>query len=115
MTNNAVRDWKNRGNLKAVSSLLEGTFKAFHLKKKVASYSAFPHWEEIVGKEIAKVCVPEKIVRGNILVLRVLDAVWAQELSLRQNEILSALHAFPKGALIEDIRFVTGNPKTVQK
>ena len=93
---------------RAVSEVLEQTLGAYRLKAKLKEYSAFPNWREIVGEEIAAVAEPEKILRGKVLVVRVKDAAWAQELSMRKSEIIQRWDDFGSGALIEDIRFVTG-------
>jgi len=97
-----------------ISRLLGTALGSFELRKKAEEYSAFPFWEEIVGTSIAEVAVPERIIRGKVLVVRVTDAVWAQELSLRKNEILDAFHRFGKGAHIEDLKFSIGGPHTVK-
>ena len=98
----------------SVANILGFTLGSFALKKKAKEYSAFPFWEEIVGASIAEVAIPEKIIRGKVLVVRVVDAVWAQELSLRKNEILDGLHKFGQGAVIEDLKFSIGSPKSVK-
>ena len=97
-----------------ISKILGSALGSFTLRKKTKEYSAFPYWEEIVGKAVAEVAVPEKIIRGKVLVVRVLDAVWAQELSLKKNEILDGIHRFGKGAVIEDIKFNIGSPKSLK-
>ena len=105
---------RQRGRTKnptSVSSVLASTLGAYRLDKKLEQYAAFPEWPRIVGEEIAAVTVPEKIIRGNTLVVRVLDAVWAQELSMMKNDILDRIFQLGVGATIDDIRFATGNPK----
>lgn len=97
------------------ADILAAALEKRHLTKKVQEYSFFPQWQEIVGPEIARVAVPEKISRGRVLVLRVIDSVWAQELSLQKQEILDKLFAANTGAVIEDINFVSGNPKLKKK
>ncbi len=47
-------------------------------------------WEEAVGSLIARNSEPLKI-KGDTLIVRVTDTAWAQELSLRQREILKRL------------------------
>ncbi len=95
----------------AVADLLESTFKSYHLQKKMRQYSFFTDWPKIVGEDVARICQPEKIVFGRILVVRVLDASWAQELSLQKAAYLARLRALPTGPAIEDIRFVvSGQP-----
>lgn len=93
-----------------IAAALESTFKSLHLKKKLSQYAAFPHWPEIVGEELAKVAYPERITRSKVLVVRVTDSVWAQELSFQIPAILERMRALNIGANIEQIRFVTGRP-----
>ena len=100
---------------KSVGDVLAGTLQSYTLKLKAKEYAAFPHWQEIVGEQIASVAIPEKIVGGRVLKVRVIDAVWAQELSLMKTELLERIHRFGKGAMVDDIRFTIGNPKSFQK
>ncbi len=100
---------------KSVASVLERTLGAYRLDKKLEQYAAFPDWPEIVGQEIAAVAIPEKIIRGKTLVVRVQDAVWAQELSMMKKDILERIFEYGSGALIEDIRFATGSPSNFEK
>ena len=95
----------------AVGELLARTFGAPLLKEKAEEYAAFPLWGEIVGETIARTAKPLKIIGGNVLVVEVVDAAWAQELSLRKEELLGTIHRKNVGAVIQDLKFVTGNPK----
>ena len=106
---------KQRRGPEKIKGILSHTLGSYVLREKAKEYSAFPFWEEIVGKDIAAVAIPEKINRGKVLVIRVLDAVWAQELSLRKTEILDGFHRFGKGAIVEDVKFIIGNPQSLQK
>ncbi len=94
-----------------IASILQHTFYNPAIKQKIKEYEAFPFWEKIVGEKIAKVAKPEKIIRGKILQIRVLDSVWAQEISLMKSKIIDDFFEYGKGARIEDIKFVIGNPK----
>ncbi len=100
---------------KSSGDILDSVLKYHRLEKKLEEYSAFPYWEELVGSEIAKVAIPEKIIAGKVLVVRVADAVWAQELAFRKPEFIEKLVGLQTGALIQDIRFVTGNPRDFAK
>lgn len=97
----------------SAATVLDRTLRAYHLANKIEEYAAFPFWNEAVGPEIAAVTRPEKILKRRVLVVRVLDAVWSQELSLRRDELLARIRALQIGPELEDIRFVTGNPKSV--
>ncbi len=109
-----------------IGSILESTLRGKYtantgdkagtrLDKKLEQYAAFPHWPEIVGEQVAAVSRPEKILGGKLLIVRVVDAVWAQELSLQKHTLLEKIQGFELGTLIEDIRFTIGNPKSFSK
>ena len=105
----------SRGALpESLSNILNKALGSHQLRKKAAEYAAFPYWQQIVGEEIAKVAIPEKIVRGRILHVRVVDAVWAQELSLMKKSIIDGIRRFGKGAIVEDVKFTIGSPKSVK-
>ena len=90
-----------------------GSNSGTRLDKKLEQYAAFPQWPEIVGEEVAAVSRPEKILGGKLLVVRVADAVWAQELSLQKHILLEKMQNAESGSLIEDIRFTIGSPKSI--
>lgn len=101
-----------RSSPQDINSILDSALGRRRLDKKLAEYAAFPHWPEIVGAETAAIARPEKIIGGKVLVVRVIDAVWAQELSLQKDSLLERIHAFEDGAVIEEIRFTIGSPKS---
>ena len=98
-----------------VGNILERTLSSYRIDKKIEQYSAFPEWQEIVGQETAQVAVVEKIIRGNILVVKVLDAAWAQELSMQKHDLIEKINQTKRGAIIEDIHFLTGDPRSIKK
>ena len=104
-----------RRAISSVSTLVERAIGAHHLNQKLEQYAAFPRWREVVGDEIADIALPEKITRSNVLVVRVLDAVWAQELSLNKTSIIEKIAILGEGAVIEDIQFLTGSPNSFRK
>ena len=93
------------------ADILAAALESRHLAKKINEYGFFPCWPQIVGEEFAQVSKPEKITRGKVLIVRVVDDVWAQELTLHKHELLDRLFEAQTGAVIEDIQFVTGDPK----
>lgn len=98
----------------AVASVLASTLAGYRIAEKIQEYAAFPQWESIVGEDIAKVTKPEKILRSRILVVRVLDAAWAQELAMKKPTILDQIFESGVGATIEDIHFISGDPKSIR-
>ncbi|MCC6220118.1 MAG: DUF721 domain-containing protein [Deltaproteobacteria bacterium] len=107
--------FKSKSSAQSVASLLGPTFKSLGLEKKIKQYEVLLHWTEIVGGKIAAVSKPEKIVRGKILVVKVSDGIWAQELALRKAEILEKFRLVPNGPTFEDIRFIVSGPTDFQR
>lgn len=92
----------------AVDTILDSALKHFGLDEKIAQYSFVTRWAEIVGDEIAKRSRPE-CIRGKCLVVRVVDSVWAQELSFHRQSILSRLKRFiKKEEMLDDVAFIVG-------
>lgn len=99
----------------SAADILDSTFRYLHLDKAAERYKGFQYWPQIVGDKIATVSKPEKIIRGNVLVVRVQDAVWSQELELKKVEILAKMQHYDMGSIIEDIRFIPGDPRAFNK
>ena len=106
--NNFIRKHKAP---KIAGEVLESALAENKIKSKIKSYSALPQWKELVGDEIANVTKPDKILIGNNLIVKVLDASWLQELSMKKEEILDKLQRLNTGAFIQDITFVASDPK----
>lgn len=110
-----IKTSKKTSSIKSAAEILSYLLKSRHLEQKLSEYEAFPHWEEIVGEKFAKICQPEKIIRGKILVARVIDAVWAQELAMQKTNFIDKIYELGIGAYIEDIRFEVSNPRDFRK
>ena len=94
----------------SVERALGQTLGKLHLKKEFQKYSALSHWKEIVGEKLSKNCKVERIIRSKILVIRVLNAVWAQEIMLKREEIIEKFNFHSDSVIVEDLRVVSGNP-----
>ncbi len=96
------------GSPAAVDSVLSSALKQVGLDERVARYNFVLKWPEIAGEEIAGRSRPE-CIRGKCLVIRVVDSVWAQELSFHKQAILVRLKRhLREGEMIEDVAFVVG-------
>lgn len=95
----------------SAAQLVSSALKAYHVKADVERYSFVPNWPEIVGDQIAKIAKPERITRDGTLIVRVIDAAYAQEFTFRAEELLSKLHQFDEGRAVISIRFISGDPK----
>lgn len=96
---------------KSVGEILQSALRVRGISKQASRYSGFHLWPEVVGEDIAAVAEPLRIVRGNVLQLKVVDPVWAQELALRKHEIVEKLSGGILGSVIEDIQFIIEGPK----
>ena len=99
----------------SVATVLESALKYYRLKGKIEQNSVLDEWPNIVGEHIAQFAKPEKITRGKVLVVRVSDPIWAQELSLSKQNILESFRVLEFGSVIEDIRFVVSGPKDLER
>jgi predicted nucleic acid-binding Zn ribbon protein len=89
----------------AAPAILKKVLKRYGLSNRVDEYAFVAKWHEIVGVEVAKRAKPERVSNG-ILFIRVTDSIWAQELSLRSEKIISRVNQFltsPK--TIHSLRF----------
>ena len=94
----------------SISEILGSVLKYRGLGKKIAQYSIFESWAQIVGPTISKQTTPKKM-QGNVLIVAAKNAAWAQELSFMKPMILKKIHEMMGGCEIEDIRFTTvGRP-----
>ena len=113
------RPWDGRGVVrhqvqpKAIKELLNSTLARFGIGEQVARYQFVLDWEKIVGPKIASCSRPHSLERG-ILVIRVLNSEWAQELVFQKDLLLSRLARYASESgdsetgRVTDIRFVVG-------
>lgn len=105
---NGFKNKRPKSNPEAVAKILGLALKRYGLEKKVAQYAFVQHWVEVVGPEVAKRTKPESIYRG-ILMVRVTNSVWAQELSMRRGEFLTRLRPLlTPDTQVHDIQFRVG-------
>jgi predicted nucleic acid-binding Zn ribbon protein len=97
-----------------IAKILEGTLKSLHLDEHIKKYSIWNHWEEIVGKNIAKKASPS-FLQDETLVVKVISHPWMTELSLMKNIILEKIRKKIEGCRIQNIRFeLAYTPKKTQ-
>ncbi|MBI2619115.1 MAG: DUF721 domain-containing protein [Ignavibacteriales bacterium] len=73
--------------------------------KKLREYDAVTRWEEVVGEQIAKVTKATRIDKG-VLVIKVKNSPWRNELTLRKGEIIRKINGSLGSNIVNDIRFV---------
>ena len=89
----------------AVQEILRAALRQSGLDKHVARYQFVLHWKDVVGADIAARTRPECLKNG-VLVVRVTDSAWAQELSFQKQIILERLKAYvAEGEVLRDVYF----------
>lgn len=91
-------------------SVLKQALRNTGLDQKLLRYTFVSRWEDIVGGPMASRTRPE-VIRDGVLVVRVNDSTWAQELSFYKKALLKRLGRYvPEDVSITDIHFyVAGN------
>ena len=111
----AVR-YKSKYTLSPVAQVLSRVLRRSGLDQKLAKYQFIEFWPQIVGKMIAERAKPEAI-RNRVLIVRVENSAWAQELAFQKQVIKSRLNNF-LGAeqAVDDIHFyVSGQDQLANK
>ncbi len=89
--------------IKDLASILQSIVSDLDIEEELYKYKIFNHWEEIVGKEIAKNAKPERI-KGKTLYLLTKSPIWANELNLLSQSIISKINQFADKELVKDIK-----------
>ncbi|MCX6383705.1 MAG: DUF721 domain-containing protein, partial [Actinobacteria bacterium] len=70
---------------------------------KLNSCRIFNYWEEIVGKEIAKNTKPKKL-KDKVLYISTVNPIWASELNLMSQDIISKINGYLKEDMVNTLR-----------
>lgn len=93
-----------RRNPQPVGDLLGDVLTEMGLNKKLIQWKAVDIWPEIVGEQIARVTVAERIEHGKLIV-RVATAVWRNELLFLKRDIIAKLNAALGDNVVKEIIF----------
>ena len=86
-----------------ISIIIENYISEKKLKSKLNSCKIFNHWEEIVGKEIAKNSRPEKL-KNKVLYISTINPIWASELNLMSQNIINKINDYLKDDTVDALR-----------
>ncbi len=86
------------------SSAVSGFLQSQELAQMLRPHLAKVHWEGVVGPQVAGVTQVEA-VRDGVLIVRVKNSVWANELTLLKEDMLRRLNSKLGGRVLTDIRF----------
>ena len=88
-----------------IGKALEKLIKSTELGSVLDQQKAMDVWQEIVGEHISKNTETVSIQRGT-LKIKVISAVWRQELQLQKKTIIEKLNKKLNKNIIKDIRFL---------
>lgn len=88
-----------------LKAALEKALRGAKIDNAIKQYSAIDLWADTVGKNISSNTEPVD-VRHGVLMVRVSNSTWRQELMFRKEEILNKLNEKIGKKLIRDIRFI---------
>jgi len=84
----------------AIGELMTG----LGIDQTLRKFSVLTAWSDMVGEQIARVTVPDRIESG-VLYVRVTTAPWRAELSMKRLEILQKINRAVGADVVKDIRF----------
>lgn len=104
-----------RGGARPLSSLVQPLAKKA-LGKKGRAFAAFlADWPAVVGEEVARHCLPQKLSfpdreerREGKLTLRVASQAWATELQHQERQLLEKINVYFGYSAVTALRFTSG-------
>ena len=103
---------KNYNPVQKSSDIAKRTFNYYNLSKKVNSMTPLiRNWTSIIGEELCEVAKIEKLIQGKILVIRVKDSSYSQEVLAQEKRIINAIENHSEGVIVDSIRVVCGDPR----
>lgn len=97
---------KMRGLISA-GGAVDGFLQGQELAQMLRPHLAKARWAEIVGPQVAGV-TQVSAVRDGVLIVRVKNSVWANELTLLKDDLLRRLNSVLGGRVLSDIHFQAG-------
>ena len=95
---------KKKEHIQTLGEALQQLIASLGIEKQVDQYKIFDVWNDVVGEQVAKVAVPQRIHNG-VLIVGVSNAPWRNELTFRKKEILDKIHVKTNSQSIHDITF----------
>jgi predicted nucleic acid-binding Zn ribbon protein len=95
---------KDRSHPVPITAALRAFVTDLGIAPTLAMYDVITTWPEVVGEQIARVAVAERMENG-ILFVSVSSAPWRTELTMKRRAIIEKLNAHAGGAVVKDIRF----------
>jgi predicted nucleic acid-binding Zn ribbon protein len=95
---------KTAGHPVPAAQAINEMMTALGIDQTLRKFSVLTAWSDMVGEQIARVTVPDRIESG-VLYVRVTTAPWRAELSMKRLEILQKINRALGADVVKDIRF----------
>lgn len=93
-----------RGHFSRLGGVVNNTLDQLGLRHKILEHQALSRWPEVVGPQIASSSSADRVSDG-ILFVSCKSSMWANELTLHREQILTRLNKALGKKVIVDIRF----------
>ena len=87
----------------SISNIIEKYIADKKLGSKLNSGKIFNYWVEIVGAEIAKNTKPKRL-KYKVLYISTVNPIWAGELNLMSQDIISRINGYLKEDAVSSLR-----------
>jgi predicted nucleic acid-binding Zn ribbon protein len=87
----------------SISHIIENYIAEKKISSKLNSCKLFNYWTEIVGAEIAKNTKPKKL-KDKVLYISTVNPIWASELNLMSQDIISKINEYLKEDVVSLLR-----------
>lgn len=91
--------------MQELGTVLKNTLRKNGVEHTLRQKKILFHWEEIVGKTIAKNCKAHQI-HNNQLILKASTPVWRNEIVLKKDELIIKTNKFLGKNIIKNIRVI---------
>lgn len=94
-------------NFDGIDSIIESMLGSKEMKKAITRNNLYKFWEKTVGAKFAKISFPYGMAPNNIMIISCKNAVVAQELLFKKQEILESIKPYAKSLQMKivDLRF----------
>jgi predicted nucleic acid-binding Zn ribbon protein len=106
---------RDAGGMAALQELLEGTLAGLDMGPKLREQTALRAWEQVVGRVVGTHARAEAM-RDGVLIVLTDSPAWAQELHMREAELLARLRSLLGEDAVDGIHFSSGlrHPRQVR-
>ncbi|MFC2075115.1 DUF721 domain-containing protein [Bdellovibrionota bacterium] len=90
-----------------ISELLEKHFAKIKREDHLHTYQIWTHWEEIVGKKLAKKSAPKSLQKGRLVIV-VKNGAWMTQLRFMTKQIRQAVNRVLQKTVVKEIYCTVG-------